>query len=119
MCVYRSPERNRPRTGKLLRILCGHSPQMPQIALVSDQHDNNVRVRVIAQLLQPPVDIIVGLVLADIVDQESTDSTAIVGRCNRAVPFLAGGIPNLSLDGLGVDLDRAGRELDTDCRLGL
>lgn len=92
---------------------------MSQIALVSDEHDNNVRVSVVAQLLQPPVDIIVGLVLADIVDKKSTDSTAVVGRRNRAVPFLTGGIPNLSLDGLGVDLDRAGCKLDTDCRLGL
>lgn len=73
----------------------------------------------VAQLLQPPVDIIVGLVLADIVDKESTDSAAVVGRRDGAVPFLTGGIPDLSLDGLGINLDRAGCKLDTDCRFGV
>ena len=52
---------------------------MPQIALVSYQHDDNVRVRVVPQLLQPPGHILVRLVLADIVDQESTDGSPIVG----------------------------------------
>ena len=110
---------NRPHTSKLLRVLCGHSPQMSQIALISDQHDDNVRVGVVPQLFQPPVHILVGLVLADIINQEGTDGTTVVGRGNGAVPFLTGGIPNLSLDGLGVDLDRTGRKLDTDSGLGV
>lgn len=38
-------------TGKLLGLLGGHSPQMPQIALVSDQHNNNVTVGMISELL--------------------------------------------------------------------
>jgi hypothetical protein len=34
-------------TGKLLGLLGRHSPQMPQITLVSDQHNNNVTVSMI------------------------------------------------------------------------
>lgn len=92
---------------------------MSQIALVSDQHDDNVGVGVVAKLFQPPVHIFVGLVFGDIINQESTDGTTVVCRGNCAVPFLTSGIPNLSLDGLGVNLDRAGRKLDTNSRFGV
>lgn len=92
---------------------------MPQIALVSHQHDDDVGVGVVAQLLQPPRDVLVGLMLADIVDEQGADSTAIVSRGDGAVPLLTSGIPNLCLDGLGVDLDGSGGELDADGRLGV
>lgn len=107
------------RTCKLLGILRGHSPQVSQIALVSNKHDDDVGVGMVAQLLQPPGHVVVGLVLADIVDEQSTDGTAIVGRGDGPVALLTRGIPNLRLDGLGVDLDGASRELDTDGRLGV
>ena len=87
---------------------------MPQIALVSDQHDDDVGVGMVAQLLEPPGDVLVGLVLADIVDKEGTDSTTVVSGSDGAVALLTGGIPDLRLDGLGVDLDRTSRELDAD-----
>jgi hypothetical protein len=92
---------------------------MPQIALVSDKHDDNVGVGMVAQLLQPPCDVLVGLVLADVVDEQRSDGAAVVCGGNSAVSLLAGGIPDLSLDGFGVDLDGAGGELDTDGRLGV
>lgn len=104
------------RTGKLLGIIRGNSPQVSQIALVSDQHDHNVGVGMVPQLLQPPVDIIVGLVLADIIHEERPHGTAVVGRRDGTVAFLTGGIPDLSLDGFRIDLDGSSRELDTDRR---
>lgn len=52
---------------------------MSQIALVSDEHDDNVAVGMVAKLLQPPRDVLVGLMLADIVDEEGTDGAAVVG----------------------------------------
>lgn len=107
------------RTRKLLGLLGGHCPQMPQIALVSDQHDNDVRVGMVAQLLQPPCDVLVGLVLADVVDKQGSYGAAVVGRCDGAVSLLARCIPNLCLDRLGVHLDGAGGELDADGRLGV
>ena len=92
---------------------------MPQIALVSNQHDDNVRVGMVAQLLQPPCDVLVGLVLADVVDKQRSYSAAVVGRCDGAVALLASCVPNLCLDCLGVHLDRTGSELDADGRLGV
>lgn len=71
----------------------------------------------ISQFLQPPIDILVGLMFADVVDEESADRATVVGRGNRPVTFLTSSIPNLSLDRLGIDLDGAGCEFDTDSRL--
>lgn len=92
---------------------------MPQIALVTNKHNDNVAVSMIPQLLQPSGDILVGLMLADVVDEESSDGATVVGRGDGAVAFLAGGIPDLGLDGFGVNLDAAGGELDADCRLAV
>ena len=92
---------------------------MSQIALVSDQHDDDVGVGMVAEFLQPPVDVVVGLVLADIVDKEGPDGTTVVGGGDGAITLLTGGIPDLRLDRLGVDLDGTGGEFDTDGRLGV
>ena len=92
---------------------------MPQIALVTNKHDDNIAVRMVPQLFQPPCNILVGLVLANVVDEQGADSAAVVGGGDRSVALLAGGIPDLRLDGFGIDLDGAGGELDADSRLGV
>lgn len=92
---------------------------MSQIALVSHQHDHDVRIGMVPQLLQPPHNILVRLVLADIVDKECPYRASVICGCDGSVSFLARRIPNLGFDGLCVDLDRAGRELHADCRFGV
>jgi hypothetical protein len=58
-------------------------------------------------------------VLANIVNEESTYSATVVGGGDSAVAFLSRCVPDLRLDGFGVDLDAARGELDTDCRLAV
>lgn len=106
-------------TSKLLSLLGGDCTEVSQIALVTDQHDHDIGVGVIAQLLQPPVDIVVGLVLANVVDEEGTDGATVVGRCDGPVAFLPSSIPDLCLDGLRVDLDRTSRKFHADGGLGV
>ena len=57
------------RTGKLLCFFCWYSPQMPQITLVSHQHDHDVGISMIPEFLQPSLNILIRLVFADIVDE--------------------------------------------------
>lgn len=109
----------RKRTGKLFGVLRGHGSQMPQIALVTHEHDDNVLVGMVAQFLQPSVHVLKRHALADIVDEEGADSTAVVGRGDCAITFLASSIPNLCLDCLGVDLNGSGGKLDADGGLGV
>lgn len=68
----------------------------------------------IPQLLQPPLHILIRLMLADIVNQQRAYGTAVVGRGDGAVTFLACRVPDLGFDGFGIDLDGAGGELDAD-----
>ena len=100
--------------GELFRLLRWHRSQMPQIALVAHKHDYDVRVRMISQLLQPSRHILVGLVLGDIVDEQSTNSATVVSRSDGSVTFLASGVPDLCLYCLAIHLNTAGREFNAD-----
>lgn len=65
-------------TCKSSGLIGGHSPQVPQIALVAHQHDDNVVIRMIPQLLQPAFHILVSQMLCDVIDQKSTNCTPVV-----------------------------------------
>ncbi|TPX50230.1 hypothetical protein SeMB42_g02323 [Synchytrium endobioticum] len=73
----------------------------------------------VTQLLEPAVDVLVRDVFGDVVDEQGADGAAIVGGGDGAVPLLAGGVPDLGLDRLGIDLDGAGGELDANGGFGL
>ena len=92
---------------------------MPQIALVTHKHNDDVGVGVIAQLLQPPRHILICLMLADVVDKQSADCATVVCGGDSTVALLACSVPNLGLDGLGVNLDGASRKFDANRRLGV
>lgn len=77
---------------------------MPEIALVAHQHDEYVLVRVVAQLAQPALHVLVGQVLGDVVHQQRADCAAVVRRGDRAVPLLARCVPYLRFYGLAVHL---------------
>ena len=68
----------------------------------------------ISEFLQPPCDVVICLVLADIVDKQSTDRSSVVRRCDCAISFLTRSVPYLCLDRLGVDLNRSRCKLDSD-----
>lgn len=70
---------------------------MSQIRLVADQHDNDVRVSVLAHLAQPPRDALVGAVLGDVVQQQCAHGAAVVGGSDGPVAFLSSSVPNLGL----------------------
>lgn len=106
-------------TCKLFCILCWHRPEMPQITLISNQHNDNIGIRVIPQFFQPSLHILICLMLADIIHQQSTHCSTIVRRCNGTVTFLAGRIPDLRLDGFGVNLYGAGCKLNTNRGFGV
>lgn len=51
---------------------------MPQIALVTDEHDDDVRVCVVAEFLQPAKNVDVSRVFRDIVHEKCSDSASVV-----------------------------------------
>lgn len=76
-------------TRKLLRLICRHRPQMLQVTLVSNKHNNNIGVRMISQFLEPSRHVLVGLVLGNVVYQKCADSTSVVGGGDGSVSFLS------------------------------
>jgi hypothetical protein len=82
-------------TCKCLCLFCRNSSQMSQIALVSYQHDDNVAICVVPQLLEPSTDVDVCRVLCNIVDQECSHRPSIVCRCDGSVSLLSGCILRL------------------------
>lgn len=101
-------------TRERLGLLSWHCSKMSQIALVSDQHDDDVRVGMVSELLQPPSDVLISLVLGDIVNQQGSDCASVVCGGNGSVSLLSCGIPNLRLDRLCINLDRSCRKLHTN-----
>mmetsp|Transcript_60445 Transcript_60445/g.148696 ORF Transcript_60445/g.148696 Transcript_60445/m.148696 type:complete len:272 (-) Transcript_60445:163-978(-) len=102
-----------------LRIVCWHGAQVPQIALVAHQHDDDVVVSMVPELLQPAVHVLEGDVLGDVVDEKRADRSPVIGAGDRPVPLLPSCVPDLRLDGLTVHLDAAGCKLHPDGALGL
>lgn len=93
---------------------------MLQIRLVADEHDHCVRIGMVLQLLQPSLQLLERVHVADVVHEQGPDGTAVVGRSDGPVALLARRVPDLGLEHLTVNLDRfRGRKLDPDCGLGL
>lgn len=56
---------------------------MFQIALVTNEHDNDVRVGVVSEFLEPSSDVDVGGLLGNVVDQESSNRSSVVTDWSR------------------------------------
>lgn len=76
--------------GEGLGLVCGHSTQMSQVALVANQHYHDVLVGVVAQLAQPPLDVLVSQMLGDVVHEQGADGPTVVSRCYGPVTLLTG-----------------------------
>lgn len=87
---------------------------MLQIALISHQHNHNIAIRMIPQLLQPPRHVLIRLVLRDVVHEKRAYGATVVGGGDGAVAFLASCVPDLGFDCFGVDLDGSGGEFDAN-----
>lgn len=111
--------------GKVVLLGEGHGlvgldgAEVSQIGLVAHEHDDDVGLGVVAELLEPALDVLERGVLGDVVNEEGADGAAVVGRGDGAVALLPGGVPDLGLDGLALGLDGLGGELDADGRFGL
>ncbi|KAJ6427777.1 hypothetical protein OIU84_023220, partial [Salix udensis] len=69
---------------------------MFQIGLVPDQHDHDIGIRMIPQLLQPPTHIFKCRWLCNIVHEKSSEGTPIVCAGDCSVSLLSSRVPYLS-----------------------
>lgn len=78
------------RTGEVLALLRGDSSQMLQITLVANEHDDDVRVGVVPELLQPPYHVHICCVFSNVVHQQRANCASVVAsRCSVRYGTLA------------------------------
>ena len=65
-----------------------HCTDVPQVTLVPHQHDDDVRVCMVSQLLQPPLNVLECRLFRDVVHQQRTHRAAVVRARDGAVPLL-------------------------------
>ena len=65
-------------TRKRFRLLSRYGPQVLQITFVAHKHNDNVRIGMVAEFLEPAGNVGVRRVLGNIVDEESAYRTAVV-----------------------------------------
>ena len=67
---------------------------MLEIALVSDQHDHNVRIRMVTEFLQPAMHVLVCRMLGNVVDKKRSHGTSVVAVC-KSVSMTVVHLPSL------------------------
>lgn len=78
-----------------------------EIGLVAHQQLVHGFVGIPVDFLKPLFDVVEGVLVGDVVNDNDAVSAAIIGRGNGAETLLAGGIPNLKLDRLAFEFDGA------------
>jgi hypothetical protein len=92
---------------KLLALLRRDDTLGGQIGLVTDQQLVDIFSGVPVDLVQPLLDIVEGVRIRHVVNDNDTVGTAVVRRSNGSETLLSSGIPNLQFDRLGVELNGA------------
>lgn len=69
------------------------------------------------ELLQPGIDVLKSAALGNVIDDKGTVCPTVIGTGDGPIALLAGGVPDLGLNGLAVDLDSAVGKLHANGRL--
>ena len=109
-------EANTVVLGHFLALLGGHISLVDHVALVADKDAGNVVCRVLLDLSHPVVHVRVRLLLGDIIGDNDSVSSLVVGGGNGLEALLSGGVPNLELNLFAIDLDGLDFEVDANRR---
>ena len=105
--------------GKGLPLISAHLAPGVHVTLISDQHDYHIWVSILSDFLQPAGKVDECVPPGDVVDQKSTRSASEVRPDDAFERLLTCGVPDLQLDVLASDLDRAGSELHSNRQIVL
>jgi len=97
--------------GQLLSALFRNLSPVVHVALVAEDHLLHVGAGVLLNVPDPVLDIVKGLLVGDVVHQHNAHGSSVVGRGDGPEPLLAGGVPDLELDLLTVQLNRPDFEI--------
>ena len=60
-------------------------PEVSEVTLVSHQHDDDVGVCVVAELPQPPLNVLVRQVLGNVVHKQSTNGSPVIPKTQKEI----------------------------------
>lgn len=89
-------------------------PIVLQVALVADKQLHNILIAELVDLGQPVLDILEGLTVCDIIDEDDSVGTLVVWGGDGLKSLLSCSIPDLKLDSAAVEIERANLEVNTD-----
>lgn len=100
----------------LLRYLPSARILLDEINLITHKHYADILLGWIKQGLKPVFDILKGLSVGNVVDDQTSEGLPVMCHSDCPVLFLTGSIPELGFDGCSIfHADIFGGKLDTDC----
>lgn len=102
---------------KLFTFFSANCSPVSEVALVADEHDGHIGVRMLPGILQPARQMVECLSPGDIINEQRPCRASVVRPRDRPERFLARRVPDLQLDGLVVDRDHASPEFDANSQI--
>lgn len=94
-------------------------PCLREVRLVADEHDGDAWLCIILQFSKPLLDVLECFGLGEVEGNDGSHCSTVVCVGDGPKSFLPGGVPNLVLDTLAVNVGRLGCELNSDGGLGV
>jgi hypothetical protein len=90
-------ERDAKLISESLGSLVVNATAVSLITLVANEKLSNVRTGIAVNLREPDLDVVEGLSLGNVVNDDNTMSTAVVGGSNRAETILTSSVPGVEI----------------------
>jgi len=101
-------------SGKGLTLFSFNISSSLEIALVANEHDDHVTVAVLPGVLQPGGQVVKGVSASDIIHQQSSGCTTVIGAGDGAECLLPSRVPDLKRDRLLINRDFFIAEVSTN-----
>ncbi len=85
-----------------------------KIGFVTDKELDDIFVTIFIDFGKPVFDILERLPVGDIINENNSVSTLVVGGSNGFESLLPGGVPNLKFDGVSSSFESSDLEIDSD-----
>ena len=99
---------------ELFGFLSFDSSQVMEIRLISHQHNSNVLVSIVFELVEPFLNALKCLLLCDVVNEQGTNGSSIISTRDSSVPLLPCSVPDLSFDDFAIALNTLRSKLNTN-----
>ena len=99
---------------QVLGLVIWHLPLFFQIFLVADQDSRDIFLSMFVDLTHPLADLGKRISVSDIIGDDNTVRTLVVGRSDSLKSLLSGRVPNLKLDSFTIYINSSDFEVDSN-----